>query len=82
MDRHVPVKSKALALAIGCGLTTALVALEVPLESVLGILLPFIGEALDLFVDGLEVLVLPMVLASAVLPYLLPRQLARVSSRR
>jgi hypothetical protein len=79
LDRSVPVKTKMAAMAVGCAATAGLVALEIPLESVMGILLPFVGEVLDVLVDGIEVIVLPMLIASAALPHLLPKQ--RVPSR-
>ena len=69
-DRHVPVTSKFLALSIGVAVTALLLALEAPLELLLGIFLPVIGEAADLVVDGLEVVFFPMVIACIVLPRL------------
>ena len=69
-DRNVPVTSKLLALTIGVALTGFLMAIEAPVEILLGIFLPFIGEAADLLVDGAEVILFPIVIACLVLPRL------------
>jgi hypothetical protein len=59
-----------LALALGLFVTIALEAFEVPLETVVGALIPFLGLALDAVFDGLEFIVLPLLLAAAILPHL------------
>jgi len=82
MDRSIPVRPKAAAIAIGSIVTAFLVAMEVPLETVTGLLLPFVGELLDIMVDGIEVLVLPMLIASAVLPHLVPKRPVQIITQR
>lgn len=71
--RRVPISSKVLALAVGFGLTLALVALEAPLEALVGVIFPILGVAADLMVDGLEIVVFPFLIACLVLPRIAPR---------
>ena len=70
---RVPITSKMVALTIGIGLTFALIALEAPLELILGLFVPFVGLGTDLMLDGLELVLFPMLIACLVLPRLLPR---------
>ena len=72
-DRNVPITSKLLALTIGVAVTGLLAALEAPIELILGIFLPFIGEAADMLVDGAELILFPMLVACLVLPRLVRR---------
>jgi hypothetical protein len=69
-DRSIPVTAKLAALGIGVAVTGLLVAIEAPIEVILGIFLPFVGEAADLLVDGLEVVLFPMLIACMILPRL------------
>jgi len=73
-DRRVPMGPKLLALALAGALTASLVMLELSPEAVLGILIPF-GFAIEAIADGMEVLVLPLVFAGLLLPFLAPRPL-------
>ncbi len=73
-DRGVPVTAKLSALFIGVAITALLLAVEAPLELLLGIFLPFIGEAADLLVDGAEVIIFPMLIACMVLPRIVAKQ--------
>ncbi len=74
-DRRVSVGLKFAALVIGVGLTGALVAIEVPLEGVIGLLLPALGFIVDVAFDGIEFLVLPVIIGALTLPFLIPREL-------
>lgn len=76
-DRNVPMYPKVLSLAIGIAVTALLFALEAPLEFLIGLFVPLFGLELDLLVDGIELLVVPVVIASLVLPRLV-RTPARV----
>ncbi len=69
-DRRVSVATKALALAMGAGLTSLLVAVEFPLEGIMAAMLPFVGWVIDAAVDGMEVLIVPVLAAMLFLPYL------------
>ncbi len=71
-DRQVSLVAKLIALAFGVALTAMLLLLEIPLEGLLGLFLPFIGFAADVVVDGLEFLILPVLFAGLILPHLLP----------
>jgi hypothetical protein len=78
-DRNVPATSKLLALTIGVSVTALLMALEAPLELILGLFIPFLGLTSDLFIDGIEVLVFPLLIACLVLPRLVTRKRAYVT---
>lgn len=72
-DRRVPLTTKIVALALGLALTSMLLALEIPLEALMGMFLSVLGVGLDLLVDGAEVLVMPVLFASLLMPHLAPR---------
>jgi hypothetical protein len=74
-DRRVPLRYKILALLLGAGLVGLLISLELPLEGILAVMLPFLGILLDGVADGLEAIVGPVVFASLILPFLVPRPL-------
>lgn len=80
-DRNVPATAKLLALIIGVGATGLLIAMEAPLELILGIFIPFLGLTSDLFIDGIEVVVFPLLIACLVLPRLVTRKRAYAHSR-
>jgi hypothetical protein len=69
-DRNVSLFSKAFALGLGAAATLVLLALEVPLEGVVGTVLPIFGIFADLALDGLEALILPVIFAALFLPSL------------
>jgi hypothetical protein len=73
-DSRIPILSKLLSLAAGAGIVAGLVALEVPVELLLGALLPMAALPLDLMVDGLETVVGPLVAATLLLPHFAPRE--------
>ncbi|HLK15787.1 MAG TPA: hypothetical protein VKT78_13370 [Fimbriimonadaceae bacterium] len=70
--RHpgVPTGKKVLAVLVGLGVTGALVACEIPLEGVLGLLAPGVGFVADVAIDGAEVFILPVLIATALMPYM------------
>ena len=76
-DRRIPIGAKLMSLAIGGGITAAVMAMELPLESLLALLVPFIGFASDALIDGLEAVIGPMVVAALVLPHLAPEATVR-----
>lgn len=73
-DSRVPLKSKIGGLGLGLGAVFILEILELPLQTAL-MLLPFVGIAADLALDGVELLAGPIIVASLVLPYLAPREI-------
>lgn len=73
-DRRVPLGVKLLALILGGALTALLVSMEIPLEGLLTLLLPFLALP-DFIVDGMETVLGPFVLCALLLPFLAPRPL-------
>ena len=72
-DRNVPVRYKMLALAFGGVLTFLLNVLEIPLEAMLAVFLPVIGLGFDVVLNGLELIVCPVIFGALMLPRLAPR---------
>lgn len=72
-NRRVPMRYKLLALGLGAALTAGLVALELPVESILAALV--IGLPFDAALDGLETMVGPVLFGVLLLPHLAPRGL-------
>ena len=72
-DKRVPAKAKISAFALGLGAVFVLEILELPLQTALALLLPFIGLAADFALDGIELLAGPLLVATLTLPYLAPR---------
>ncbi len=72
-DGNVPVRYKLLALAFGGVLTFFLNILEIPLETMLAVLLPVIGLGFDVVLNGVELIVCPILFAALLLPHLAPR---------
>jgi hypothetical protein len=71
-DRRVPIKSKLIALGIGAATVAGIELLQLPAESIMAALLPFVGVAGDLAVDGAEAVIGPIVIATLVLPKIAP----------
>ena len=69
-DPQVSVVKKGTALLIGAAITILLIVCEVPLGVLLGLLAPVVGVAADLMIDGAEMVLLPLLIAMAILPYL------------
>jgi hypothetical protein len=74
-DRTVPAARKLLALAMGGGLTLLLVTLELPIETLVAGLLNLFGFGLDMLLDGMEIVVFPLLIACLLLPHVLPKEL-------
>ena len=69
-DRRIPLTKKLLAFVLGIGGMFLIQVLEIPLE----ILTVVFGSPVGIE-DGIEALVWPVMLASAMLPHLAPRAL-------
>ena len=69
-DRRVSDRSKVTALTIGLAITGLIELLQLPFESVFALLLPVAGAAGDIVIDGAEVVVLPVLVATLLMPYL------------
>lgn len=76
-DGRVPLKAKISAFGLAAAIIAALVALELPLEFVFDLLMPFLALP-EAFVDGFELFVGPVLLACLALPYLAPPPLVQL----
>jgi hypothetical protein len=76
-DRRVPIRTKLIALGIGAAGVGAIELLQLPIEGVVAALLPFIGAAGDLTLDGAEAVIGPILIATLVLPHIAPPALVR-----
>jgi hypothetical protein len=76
-DRRVPIRTKLIALGIGAAGIGAIELLQLPVEGVVAALLPFIGVAGDLSLDGAEAIIGPVLIATFLLPYLAPADLVQ-----
>ena len=72
-DSRVSLLTKLAALASGVTLTAILVAIEFPLESLIALVLPFLGLVFDFAFDGFEIIVLPLLAATLILRWLAPK---------
>lgn len=73
-DKRVPLRTKGQSLMLGVFALMALEILELPIQTALWMLLPLVGFAADVAVDGLELLAVPFFVATIVLPFLAPRE--------
>ena len=74
-SRRVGIWPKMLALAVGAAVAAGVVALEIPVETILAVLLPGLGLAMDVAADGAEAVVVSVLVASLLLPFIAPRGL-------
>jgi hypothetical protein len=73
-DRRVPLRAKGLALLLGLALTGLLEVFEIPMEGLISMLVPLVGMAGDMALDGVELVAGPLLLGNLLLPYLAPRE--------
>ena len=71
-DRRVSASTKALAVGLGIGAMAVLQVLELPVESALALLVPVLGFAGDLALDGIEAVAVPFLVSTLLLPFLAP----------
>lgn len=76
-DRRVPVRTKLIALGLGAAGIGVIELLQLPIEGLVAALLPFVGAAGDLALDGAEAVLGPVLIATLLLPYLAPPDLVR-----
>jgi hypothetical protein len=76
-DRRVPIRTKLIALGIGAAGVGAIELLQLPVEGVVAALLPLIGAAGDLALDGAEAVIGPILIATLLLPHLAPADLVQ-----
>jgi hypothetical protein len=71
-DRRVPLRPKLIALTIGAAVVGFTELLQIPLESLFAVILPIVGIAGDVVLDGVEAVFGPVLIATLLLPYLAP----------
>jgi hypothetical protein len=71
-DRRVSLRPKLMALGAGLAVMGIIQVLQIPFESVLAFVLPGVGAAGDVAVDGVEAVVVPVLVATLLMPYLAP----------
>ena len=71
-DQRVPIRPKLIALAMGGAVVGFIELLQIPLESVFAVILPVIGIAGDVILDGAEAVIGTVFVATLLLPYLAP----------
>jgi hypothetical protein len=76
-DRRVPIRTKLIALGIGAAAIGAIEVLQLPVEGIFAVLLPFVGAAGDLALDGAEAIIGPVLIATLVLPHIAPADIVR-----
>jgi|SRR5580700_2077304 hypothetical protein len=76
-DRRVPARAKFMALGAGLAVMGIIQLLQVPFESVLAFVLPGVGAAGDVALDGVEAVVLPVLVATLLMPYLAPQSIVQ-----
>ena len=76
-DRRVPIRAKLIALGIGAAGVGAIELLQLPVEGVVAALLPLMGAAGDLALDGAEAVIGPVLIATLLLPHLAPADLVQ-----
>ena len=76
-DRRVPIRTKLIALGVGAAGVGAIELLQLPVEGVVAALLPLIGAAGDLALDGAEAVIGPVLIATLLLPHLAPADLVQ-----
>jgi hypothetical protein len=74
---RVPIRTKLIALGIGGAGVGAIELLQLPVEGVVAALLPLIGAAGDLALDGAEAVIGPVLIATLLLPHLAPADLVQ-----
>jgi hypothetical protein len=72
-DRRVPIRCKLIALGVGAAAIGVIEVLQLPIDGIMAALLPFIGAAGDLALDGAEAVIGSVLIATLLLPQLLPR---------
>jgi hypothetical protein len=76
-DRRVPIRTKLIALGLGAAGMGAIELLQLPVEGLVAALVPFVGAAGDLALDGAEAVLGPILIATLLMPHLAPADLVR-----
>lgn len=82
-DRRVPMGPKVRALAVGIAVTAICEMLEVPVEAIIAGLVPVLGLGIDIALDGLEFVALPLLIAAILMPKFAPERVRQeISAKR
>jgi hypothetical protein len=82
-DGRVPLRAKVAATLLGLAITGLVEVMELPVEGIFSVLLPILGAAGDVVMDGAELIAGPVLLASVLLPFMAPRQIVdRIRAER
>lgn len=73
-DRRISPATKLTSLGLGIAALAALQVLELPIEGALALLVPMLGLAGDLALEGVELLAVPFFVATLALPFLAPHE--------
>jgi hypothetical protein len=76
-DRRVPLRPKLAALGVGFVAAGLIEFLQIPLESVFALILPVVGATGDIAVDGAEAVIVPVLVATLLMPYLAPQSIVQ-----
>ncbi len=71
-DRRVSLRPKLMALGAGLAAAAMIEILQIPVESFLALILPVFGVAGDIALDGMEAVVVPVLVATLLMPYMAP----------
>ena len=59
-DQRVPIRAKLIALGVGAAVIAIIELLQMPFETIVAALLPFVGIPGDLTLDGAEAVIGPI----------------------
>jgi hypothetical protein len=76
-DQRVPLRAKLIALGAGAAVIAIIELLQIPFETIVAALLPFVGIPGDLTLDGAEAVIGPILIACLILPRLTPADLVQ-----
>jgi hypothetical protein len=76
-DRRVSLRPKFVALGVGLLVMGIIQLLQIPFESILAFVLPGVGAAGDVAVDGAEAVIVPVLVATLLMPYLAPQSIVQ-----
>lgn len=74
-DRRVPFRSKAAAFAISVIVVAIVGILELPVEELVAVAIPFVGIVGDVTLDAIEIVVGPILGTCLLLPHLAPARI-------
>src|ERR1700683_3433959 len=76
-DRRVSLRPKFMALGAGLAVMGVIQLLQITFESLLAFVFPGVGAAGDVAVDGVGAVIVPVLVASLLMPYLSPQSIVQ-----